>query len=139
MTFLAVQIAAYSCWLVAVSAQTINAADAEALNQTLTGLGCWQLSACQTKNFSCGAGRVVCNAGGSVTTLYDQRERLRCLFVRVRVLMKGVLCEIDRYLYNYQLNGTISTFIGQLTALTYLSVTILILSFCAASLFVFVC
>ena len=33
-------------------------------------------------------------------------------------------CEIDRYLYTNQLSGTISTFIGQLTALTRLSVTI---------------
>ena len=35
---------------------------------------------------------------------------------------------IDRYLYNIQLNGTISTFIGQLTALEALSVTITIVS-----------
>ena len=39
-----------------------------------------------------------------------------------------MLCEIDRNLFNNQLNGTISTFIGQLTALTSLSVTITILS-----------
>ena len=58
-------------WLVAVMAQvTMNAADAEALNQTLTGLGCWQSSTCQTKNFSCGStGVVQCNANGSVTQL----------------------------------------------------------------------
>ena len=56
-------------WLVAVTAQvTMNPADAAALNQTLTGLGCWQSSTCQTKNFSCGAG-VFCNANGSVTSL----------------------------------------------------------------------
>ena len=40
-----------------------------------------------------------------------------------------VLCEIDRGLSNNQLTGTISTFIGQLTALTYLSVTITIVLF----------
>ena len=70
MYFFPLQIAA-SCWLVAVSAQvTMNAADAEALNQTLTGLGCWQSSACQTKNFSCSiTGVVRCNANGSVTHL----------------------------------------------------------------------
>ena len=56
-------------WLVAVTAQTMNPADAAALNQTLTGLGCWQSSACQTKNFSCGAGVVGCNANRSVTYL----------------------------------------------------------------------
>ena len=37
-------------------------------------------------------------------------------------------CEIDRQLYNNRLNGTISTFIGQLTALQQLSVTITIVS-----------
>ena len=46
--------------------------------------------------------------------------------------------EIDRYLNSYQLNGTIPSFIGQLTALKELSVTISIVSF-ALSLFVFVC
>ena len=68
--FLPMQIAA-SCWLVAVMAQmTINAADAEALNQTLTGLGCWQSSTCKTKNFNCSSsGAVQCNANGSVTSL----------------------------------------------------------------------
>ena len=67
--FLAVQIAA-CCWLAAVSAQTLNAADAQVLNQTLTDLGCWQSSTCQTKNFSCGStGVVQCNANGSVTQL----------------------------------------------------------------------
>ena len=45
-----------------------------------------------------------------------------------------MLCEIDRNLGNNQLIGTISTFIGQLTALTELLVTITILSFCAVSL-----
>ena len=70
MHFFAVQIAAYSCWLVAVSAQlAISAADAEALNQTLTGLGCWQSSTCQSKNFNCNSGVVVCNANGSVASL----------------------------------------------------------------------
>ena len=69
MYFFAVQIAAYSCWLVAVAAQVLNAADAEALNQTLTGLGCWQSSACQTLNFNCNTGVVSCNANGSVTQL----------------------------------------------------------------------
>ena len=58
-------------WLVAVTAQvTINAADAEALNQTLTGLGCWQSPTCETQNFSCNnTGVVRCNANGSVTHL----------------------------------------------------------------------
>ena len=71
MYFFAVQIAAYCCWLVAVSAQvTINAADAKALNQTLTGLGCWQSSLCKTVDFSCNsAGVVRCYANGSVTYL----------------------------------------------------------------------
>ena len=69
MYFFAVQIAAYCCWLVAVSAQTMNAADAAALNQTLTGLGCWQSSTCQIKNFSCNTGVVRCNNNGSVTFL----------------------------------------------------------------------
>ena len=69
MYFSAVQIAAYCCWLVAVTAQTLNAADADALNQTLTGAGCWQSSTCKTKNFNCDAGAVRCNANGSVTRL----------------------------------------------------------------------
>ena len=71
MYFSAVQIAAYFCWLVAVSAQvTMNAADAAALNQTLTGLGCWQSSKCMTLNFNCSSTGVVrCNANGSVTYL----------------------------------------------------------------------
>ena len=57
-------------WLVAVTAQmTMNPADAAALNQTLTGLGCWQSSACQTQNFNCNIGVVRCNANGSVTYL----------------------------------------------------------------------
>ena len=56
--------------LVAVSAQvTINAADAAALNQTLTDLGCWQSSTCETVDFSCNTGVVGCNANGSVTYL----------------------------------------------------------------------
>ena len=84
MNFLAVQIAAYSCWLVAVSAQALNAADAEALNQTLTGLGCWQSSVCQTKNFSCNAGVVFCNSNGSVVNLY---ESVFAVSVRVRVVI----------------------------------------------------
>ena len=57
-------------WLVAVTAQvTINAADTEALIQTLTGLGCWQSPTCKTKNFDCNTGVVACNANGSVTRL----------------------------------------------------------------------
>ena len=70
MYFFGVHIAA-CCWLVAVSAQvTINAADAAALNETLTGLGCWQSSTCQTQNLSCSSTGVVrCNANGSVTRL----------------------------------------------------------------------
>ena len=70
MYFFALQIAAYSCWLVVVTAQVMNAADADALNQTLTGLGCWQSQTCQTKNFSCSSTAPVrCNANGSVTYL----------------------------------------------------------------------
>ena len=69
MYFFAVQIAAY-CSLVAVSAQvTMNPADAEALNQTLTGLGCWQSSACKRLDFNCNIGIVGCNSNGSVTYL----------------------------------------------------------------------
>ena len=66
MYFFALQI-----WLVVVTAQvTINAADAEALNQTLTGLGCWESSICKTQNFKCGgSGIVQCNANGLVTSL----------------------------------------------------------------------
>ena len=60
-------------WLVVVTAQvTMNAADAAALNQTLTGLGCWQSSVCPTLNFDCsntGVDPVRCNANGSVTIL----------------------------------------------------------------------
>ena len=66
--FFAMEIAA-CCWLVAVSAQTMNPADAEALNQTLTGLGCWQSSACKSLNFNCNNVAVGCNANGSVTYL----------------------------------------------------------------------
>ena len=67
--FLPMQIAA-CCLLVAVMAQAMNPADAEALNQTLTGLGCWQSSTCQTKNVNCSStGVVACNANGSVTYL----------------------------------------------------------------------
>ena len=40
-----------------------------------------------------------------------------------------VLCEINRALYSNSLSGTISTFIGQLTALTYLLVTITFVPF----------
>ena len=70
MYFFTLQIAAYCCWLVAVSAQALNKADAAALNQTLTGLGCWQSSTCQTQNFNCSiSGAVQCNANGSVTSL----------------------------------------------------------------------
>ena len=68
--FLSMQIAA--CWLVAVSAQAMNPADAAALNQTLTGLGCWQSPTCNAQNFSCssvGVDPVRCNANGSVTYL----------------------------------------------------------------------
>ena len=80
MYFFPLQIAAYSCWLVAVAAQVaMNAADAAALNQTLTGLGCWQSSACLTQNFNCNVDVVGCNANGSVTYMYDQRESLRSL------------------------------------------------------------
>ena len=58
------------CWLVAVSSQTMNAADVAALNQTLTGLGCWRSSVCKVQNFNCGGtGAVQCNANGSVTYL----------------------------------------------------------------------
>ena len=57
-------------WLVAVTAQTMNSADAAALNKTLTSLGCWESSACKTRNFNCSSTGVVgCNANGSVTTL----------------------------------------------------------------------
>ena len=69
MYFFAVQIAA-CCWHVAVTAQMMNVADAAALKQTLTDLGCWQSSACQTWNFSCSSNDVVrCNANGLVTHL----------------------------------------------------------------------
>ena len=64
MYFFALQI-----WLVVVTAQTMNAADAAALNQTLTDLGCWQSSTCETVDFSCNTGVVGCNANGSVTFL----------------------------------------------------------------------
>ena len=63
--FLAVQIAAYCCWLVVVTAQAMKPADAAALNQTLTGLGCWQSSNCGVP----GVDPVGCNANGSVTNL----------------------------------------------------------------------
>ena len=58
-------------WLVVVSAQvTMNPANAAALNQTLTGLGCWQSSTCKTLDLSCGITVIVqCNANGSVTYL----------------------------------------------------------------------
>ena len=70
MYFLAVQIAAYCCWLVAVTAQvTKNPADAAALNETLTGLNCWESSTCKKLNFSCNAGVVGCNFNGAVTSL----------------------------------------------------------------------
>ena len=70
MYFFVVQIAAYSCWLVAASAQvTMNEADASALNQMLTGFGCWQSSVCKAKNFNCNNFVVSCNANGSVTYL----------------------------------------------------------------------
>ena len=72
MYFFAVQIAAYFYWLVAVSAQVMNAVDAAALNQTLTGLGCWQSLTCKTKTFNCGipgVDPVGCNVNGSVTRL----------------------------------------------------------------------
>ena len=69
MCLFALQIAAY-CSLVAVSAQVMNAADAAALNQTLTGLGCWESSRCMTLDFNCSNTVVVrCNANGSVTSL----------------------------------------------------------------------
>ena len=71
MYFLALQIAAFSCWLVAVTAQAMNPADAAALNQTLTGFGCWQSPDCKIQNFSCNAGVVYCNSIGSVVTLYE--------------------------------------------------------------------
>ena len=79
---------------------------------------------------------------GTITTFIGQLTALTqlsvtitivsfALSVRVHVLMTAVfvLCEIDRYLGSNKLNGTISTFIGLLTALTSLSVTITILSF----------
>ena len=68
MYFLVLQMAAF-CWLVAVLAQVMNAADALTLNQTLTALGCWQSAACSTRNFSCGTPTVKCNTTGFVTQL----------------------------------------------------------------------
>ena len=63
------QLAAF-CWIVVVSAQKMNAAEELALNQTLTGLGCWRSTTCKVLNFSCTASGIVrCNSTGSVTYL----------------------------------------------------------------------
>ena len=64
------QLAVFGCFVV-VTGQKMNADDALALNQTLTGLGCWRSTNCMAKNFSCTASSnpVRCNSTGSVTFL----------------------------------------------------------------------
>ena len=64
------QLAVFGCFVV-VTGQTMNTDDALALNQSLTGLGCWRSATCKAQNFSCSTtGPVLCNAAtGSVTFL----------------------------------------------------------------------
>ena len=67
------QLAAASC-IVVVTGQTMNAADALALNETLTGLGCWRSAICAAKNFSCAMGPPALRCvNGSVTYLYVEQ------------------------------------------------------------------
>ena len=67
------QLAAASC-IVVVTGQTMNAADALALNATLDGLGCWRSAICAAKNFSCAMGPPALRCvNGSVTYLYVEQ------------------------------------------------------------------
>ena len=101
-------------WLVAVTAQvTMNPADSAALNQTLTELGCWPDTEFQLRRWC-----------------FLQRQWFGDVLVRpTRAFTLSLCscscadnstCEINRNLNSNQLKGTISTFIGQLTALTQL-------------------
>ena len=78
---------------------------------------------------------------GTISTFIGQLTALNYLSVTITIFSfalslclcscadDSTACEIDRYLYDNQLTGTISTFIGQLTALSQLSVTISVVSF----------